>query len=192
MRSRSRKAVFGTVLPAFLFGAGDQYLGSLVTHGWGLWTVAVSQMSATWLVLPFVAGMVGRGPRRGAWLGVGATYVALLGYFVMTLSPVEGVSLGQVDLIAFVHSQSDLLVGGLISGPVFGYLGARWRNERVWWSPMVLGVCACLEPVARLVSDRLIAGAWFGLSRLQSGCRSRWLRWRVGCSGARQQPVRFR
>jgi hypothetical protein len=158
-----------TLLLALLFGAVDQYLGSLVTHGWGEWTVAISQMSATWLVLPFFAGMTQRTSRRGCWLGLTATYVGLLGYFLMTLSPVECVSLARVDLFAFVHSQTDLLVGGLVTGPVFGYLGTRWRTARIWWSPMILAICACLEPVARIAVDRLIAGTWVWVTEVAAG-----------------------
>jgi PPE-repeat protein len=46
-----------------VFGAGDQYLGSLTGsgHGWPVgWSSDVSLLSAPWLVLPFLAGATQR------------------------------------------------------------------------------------------------------------------------------------
>jgi hypothetical protein len=140
---------------AAIFGGADQYLGSLTTHGWGIWTVAVSQMSATWLLLPFLAGMTQDRARRAVRLGLWVTYAALLGYFVMTLSPTENVSLHGFDVARFLRSQADLLIGGVITGPVFGYLGHRWRVSRAWWAALLLAITACGEPVARTAAGRL-------------------------------------
>ena len=143
------------IVSALLFGASDQYLGSLSAHGWGVWTVAVSQMSATWLILPFLGGLTRERGWQAARLGLLLTYVALFGYFAMTLSPLEGVSLGQVHLASFLRSQSELLVGGLLSGPLFGYLGHRWRLSRSWSSALLIAGAACGEPVARALVGRL-------------------------------------
>ena len=145
-------------LAALVFGGADQYLGSLTTHGWGPWTEAVSGMSAPWLLLPFLAGMYEPrmlGARGAAGLGLLATYAALLGYFVMINSPLEGVSIAQFHLALFLRSQADLLVGGLITGPLFGYLGHRWRVDRTWWCALAVALAACGEPPARLAVNRL-------------------------------------
>jgi hypothetical protein len=158
-----------TLLLALLFGAVDQYLGSLITHGWGAWTVAVSQMSAPWLLLPFLAGMTRPTVSRGIALGIGATYAGLLGYLLMTLSPLEGVSLAQIHVTAFLHSQADLLVGGALTGPGFGWLGARWGLTRTWWCPAVVAACACLEPLARAATDRLPPGTWVWTVEVAAG-----------------------
>jgi hypothetical protein len=135
---------------AFLFGAADQYLGGLwsLTHvGW--WAVSVSAMSAPWLALPFVFGTRENDARRSAWVGLAVTMAAVLGYFVMTLSPIEGVSLDHVDVIAFARSQVHVYGPALVSGPVFGWLGYRWRTDR-WWVAAAFVVGAfCLESVAR-------------------------------------------
>ena len=144
-----------TIFLALIFGAADQYLGSLSAHGWGVWTVAVSQMSATWLVLPFLGGLIRERGWQAARLGLLLTYVALLGYFAMTLSPLEGVSLGQIHLASFLRSQSELLVGGLLTGPLFGYLGHRWRLSRSWSSALLIAGAACGEPLARALVGRL-------------------------------------
>jgi hypothetical protein len=111
-------------------------------------------MSATWLLLPFVIGLTQDWGGRAARLGLLVTYAGLLGYFVMTLSPVEGVSLGHLDLVAFLRSQSYLLVGGLATGPPFGYLGHRWRVSRSW-SSLLIAATACAEPSARALTGRL-------------------------------------
>jgi hypothetical protein len=143
------------IILALAFGAADQYLGSLTVHGWGVWTEAVSQMSATWLLLPFVSGLTENRAARAARLGLLVTYAGLLGYFTMTLSPIEGVSLEHVDVVSFVRSQSGLLIGGSITGPLFGYLGYRWRVNRSGWSALLIAISMCGEPVARSLVGRL-------------------------------------
>ena len=114
-------------------------------------------MSATWLLLPFLAGLTRERAAPAAALGLLVTYAGLLGYFVMTLSPLEGVALSQVHLAAFLRSQSDLLVGGLLSGPLFGWLGQRWRVSRSWASALLIAGAVCGEPLARALVGRLEA-----------------------------------
>src|SRR5437899_12390930 len=81
-----------TAVIGLLFGAGDQYLGSLRSMvALGPWTVSVSQMSALWLLLPFAFGCTQDRPRRAMVVGLLVTVSALVGYFAMTRSPLEGV-----------------------------------------------------------------------------------------------------
>jgi hypothetical protein len=49
-----------------------------------------------WLVLAFVFGCTQVGARRAAMIGLTATASAVLGYFALTLSPLERVSLSHV------------------------------------------------------------------------------------------------
>jgi hypothetical protein len=112
-------------------------------------------MSAPWLVLPFVFGWTQERAARAALVGAVATGSALLGYFVMTLSPIEGVSLSNVNVIDFVRSQEANIVGGVVTGPLFGWLGWRWRTERSWLSAVLVAGALCLEPVARVAVGRL-------------------------------------
>src|SRR6478735_8259834 len=82
------------VAVGLVFGGGDQYLGSLTPYlTLGTWTLAVSGMSAPWLVLPFVFGWSQVRPGRAMLMGLTATQSALVGYFALTLSPLEGVPL---------------------------------------------------------------------------------------------------
>jgi hypothetical protein len=141
----------------FAFGAGDQYLGS----GWGLttlggWGAQVSGMSAPWLLLPFIFGCAQPRASRAAAIGLTATMAALLGYLAMTWSPLEGVHLaGPGAVPALAATQLHVILPGLVSGPLFGYLGWRWRTQRSWPSIALVAVAFCLEPLARLTVGQL-------------------------------------
>ena len=137
------------------FGAGDQYLGSLTGSGhlWAVgWSTDISLLSAPWLVLPFVAGATQRVPRRAAVLGLACTYAALLGYGLMTLSPVEHAHLNAAAIRGFLVSERTVLVGGVVTGPLFGWFGQQWRTRRAIAGALVTAAALCLEPLARHVT----------------------------------------
>ena len=142
----------GVGVACFLFGAADQYLGGLwsATH-LGFWSIDVSMMSAPWLAVPFIVGARERSASRAAWGGALATFAALLGYFTLTLSPVEGVALRQVQPLAFLVSQLHILLPAVVTGPVWGWLGHRWRGGHPWFGAVAVGGAFCLEPLARRV-----------------------------------------
>ena len=147
------------------FGAGDQYLGSLTGSGhlWAAgWSSDISLLSAPWLVLPFVVGATQREPRRGALLGLACTYAALVGYGVMTLSPVENAHLTVATLRGFFISERSVLVGGIVTGPLFGWFGQQWRTRRAIAGALVTAAALCLEPLARRVTVNPIShrGVW--------------------------------
>ena len=137
------------------FGAGDQYLGSLTGSGhlWAAgWSSDISLLSAPWLVLPFVAGATQREGRRAALLGLACTYAALLGYAIMTLSPVEHAHVTAATLRGFVVSERLVLVGGIVTGPLFGWFGCQWRTRRSIAGALAPAATLCLEPLARRVT----------------------------------------
>jgi Family of unknown function (DUF6518) len=146
---------------AAVFGGVDQYLGSLSAHPWA---TDVSLLSAPWFVLAFLAGWTQRDPRRAAMLGFGCTASALVGYGLMTLSPIENAELTPQSVAAFVQSESRVMVGGLITGPLFGWLGSRWRTERAWAGALVAALAVCLEPLARVSVGEAIRfrSVWIG------------------------------
>lgn len=137
--------VIALVLSA-AFGAGDQYLGSLSAHPWA---ADVSLLSAPWLVLAFVAGATQKEPRRAVLLGLACTFAAILGYFLLTDSPLENAHYSLADARGFVISDPALLVGGLVTGPLFGWFGHRWRTSRALLGALVTAAALCLEPLAR-------------------------------------------
>ena len=128
----------------------------------GPWTVSVSQMSALWLLLPFVFGCTQDRPRRAMLVGLVATGSALVGYFAMTLSPVEGVALHRIPgvAVALVAGNVVWIVGGAVTGPLFGLLGQRWRARRWWVTAAVVGGALLFEPLARYLRHELIGPSW--------------------------------
>jgi hypothetical protein len=89
----------------------------------------IGNLSAPWLLLPFFAGaaMRGRG-LAGAAAGLAATFAALTAFylanaFVLDLGPH---SLANELRLAFTGYW---FPRGLMSGPVFGALGALWRRH---------------------------------------------------------------
>ena len=169
-----------------MFGGADQYLGSRITLG--PWASSVSAMSAPWLALPFVFGWAQLERRRAIVVGLTVTVAALAGYFAMTLSPVEGVALGRFpgDLVALARSNLRNIVGGLLTGPLFGALGWRWRTARSWASAALLAAAFCLEPVARLAVGQLFE------SRHRMGRRGRARRRPRRLLPARRPPLACR
>jgi hypothetical protein len=133
------------------FGAGDQYLGSGHVLGSG-WPTDVSLLSAPWLVLAFVAGVTQREPRRASLLGLGCTVAALVGYFLMTDSPAEGAHYTLAYARGFVTSEHDVLLGAVLTGPLFGWFGQQWRTRRAIVGALVTAAALCLEPLARRAS----------------------------------------
>ena len=152
-----------TAVLGLLFGAGDQYLGSVRPMvALGPWTVAVSQMSSLWLLVPFVAGCTQEQTRRAALVGLTASASALVGYFAMTISPMEGVPAQRIPTAAVALLASNLMwiVGGLVTGPLFGVLGQRCRIHRSWVGAAVVTGLLLFEPVVRHVSGRIVGPSW--------------------------------
>jgi hypothetical protein len=153
-------AIVAAIVIGLVFGAADQYLGSLITLG--PWTVSLSEMSAPWLILPLIFGATQRTPARAALAGLAATAAALTGFFAMTLSPFEGVSTATAvaDVPGLLGSNLENILGGAITAPICGIIGARARAGR-WWPAAALAAGAlCLEPFAREAVDRRFPPAW--------------------------------
>jgi hypothetical protein len=142
------------VIVGAAFGSIDQYLGS-ISHI--PWLGEVSLLSAPWLVLPFIFGCTQVRPKRAVLIGCVATATALVGYFVMTLTPLEGVHLDGSfgPIFALLHSEAKVIVGGALTAPMFGYLGYRWRTTRAWLSAVLVAGAICLEPLAAAAAGSL-------------------------------------
>ncbi len=133
------------------FGAGDQYLGSGHVFGLG-WPTDVSLLSAPWLLLAFLAGCTQRTPWRAALLGFGCTAAALVGYFLMTDSPAEGANYSLANARGFFVSEHLVLLGAVVTGPLFGWFGQRWRTRGAIAGALITAAALCLEPLARKAS----------------------------------------
>lgn len=144
------------VLVGGAFGAGDQYLGSLPSLG--AWGAPVSLMSAPWLVLPFAFGATQVNARRGALAGLVASASALAAYFVMIMGPFEGghSSFTATELKGLLLSNGLNLAGALVTGPLFGWLGHRWRTRRALSSAaLVAGALLLEQPFLHLLAGSL-------------------------------------
>jgi hypothetical protein len=142
------------VFGACLYGGADQYLGS--RNGLGEWTVSVSQMSAPWLAIAFLAGTWPERRIRAVALGALVTIAAVAGYLVMTLSPLEGVASSSVHWALEIRSQFHVILPGLITGPAFGWLGAYWRSTQSRGPGVLISALFVLEPFARFCDGRLV------------------------------------
>jgi hypothetical protein len=148
------------IVAGFLFGAADQYLGSLKAGAvLGTWTWTVSGMSAPWLILPFVAGVTQERRRRAMALGLVVTMAALAGYFAMSNSPMEGAPLdrfwGGVATMISTGYNPLWILAGIATGPLYGFLGHRWRVARSWISAVLVTAALCFEPLARKFAGML-------------------------------------
>jgi hypothetical protein len=153
-------AFFLAALLGLAFGAADQYLGSM---SWlGQWASTAAQVSAPWLVLPFIVGMTQQRSRRAIVLGLVVTVAALVGYFAMTYSPMEihpwsfsRFTAGIVAVTTRGWYNPVYILGGLVTGPLFGFLGHQWRVRRSWVSAALIAGALCLEPLARWATGQL-------------------------------------
>ncbi len=169
-------ACLAVIVASAAFGAGDQFLGSLV------WPLAstFSLMSAPWLLLPFCIGCSQFTTWRAALMAFAGLVAALAGYTVMIMSPVEGVhNLTPRLAIAVLFSQSRWLPAAALVGPLYGILGQRWRVQRSALSALLAVSPLLLEPVSRFlhlesgqplaylaeVAAGLLAAGYFVLSR---------------------------
>ena len=160
------------IVVGLAFGAGDQWLGTIhALNHLGPWAVSISQMAALWVLLPFLFGCSQKRPREAALVGLTATVAALLGYWAMTVSPMEGVALQSAPSAAAAWLGGNVAwwVAGVITGPLFGYLGHRWRSGGSWTGPALLSAVFLLEPVVRRASDRLIGPSWVWVAEFAVG-----------------------
>ncbi|HET7481555.1 MAG TPA: DUF6518 family protein [Actinomycetota bacterium] len=143
-----------TALGGLAFGMADQYLGS--RSALGAWAAVASLVSAPWVLLGFVAGTTQDEHRRALLMGLLVTLAALVGYFVMTCSPIENVPLprfGSCFVTIARTGQNPLwIAGGALFGPVYAFLGHLWRTRRSWIGAAAVVGALCLEPLARSVA----------------------------------------
>jgi hypothetical protein len=163
-RRNGTAALIIALTAAFAFGAIDQYVGGLRSS----FLTGVSGMSAPWLLVPFLAGAWQPRQRRAALAGLAATWLSVFGYVLMIVSPMEGTHLGprpagltgswtQLSphlFLATLASQWLWFAGGLLTGPLYGWLGYRSRSRRSWATALVAVLPVLLEPVARVLVGR--------------------------------------
>ena len=152
-RRSGASVVLVTLAVAFAFGAIDQYLQVAIpwSHpGAREFAVQVSNgMSALWLLVPFLAGAWQGSQRRAVLVGLAATWLSVLAYVLMIVSPMEGAQLTPRTLAFSLASQWPWFAGGLTAGPLYGWLGHRWRTGRSLAAALLAALPILLEPAAR-------------------------------------------
>lgn len=152
------------VLPiafAAAFGAVDQFLGAR-SYVLGSWAIDASLLSAPWLLIAFLAGWSQSTARRAVTLGFVCTIAALVGYCAMTLSPIEGAVVTLRGVRGLLVGQVAYAGAGLVTGPLFGWLGYRWRTRRDWIGAVAVGLSLCFEPLAHAAVGTTVSfsGVW--------------------------------
>jgi hypothetical protein len=84
-------------------------------------------------------------------LGLGCTAAALVGYFLLTDSPLEGAHYSLANARGFLISDPGVVIGGF-TGPLFGWFGQQWRTRRAIAGALATAATLCLEPLARKVT----------------------------------------
>ena len=82
-------------------------------------------------------------------VSLACTYAALLGYGLMTLSPIEHAHITLAAVRGFLISERSVLIGGIVTGPLFGWFGRQWRTKRAVAGALITAAALCLEPLAR-------------------------------------------
>jgi hypothetical protein len=122
---------------------------------------AVGNMSAPWVILPFLAGTRYSRTLHSALAGVAITLVAFFGFY---LSEAAVLDLGPVrwytELRLTLGSGRAYEVLGVGTGAVYGALGGFWRGRTHGAAPAALGLAFICEPAAVWAIERL--GLWGG------------------------------
>jgi hypothetical protein len=145
------------ILAAVIFGMAVAWLKG---NGGGL-RDAVGNVSALWLLLPFLAGAA-VGNRRltaAAVAGLAATLAALVGFyfaesFVLDLGPHPWLT----DLSLTMGPVRYYGERALLTGPVFGALGFWYQQRRSVTAAGLLAAGFVLEPVAWWLYDLRTGG----------------------------------
>src|SRR5207247_10542018 len=110
--------------------------------------------------VPFIAGIRSRRAASGALLGLLATMSALLGFYVLTTFVVD---------TGFGHElwgNRIYLASGVLSGPLFGALGAWWGRSRSIRASVIAGALLIGEPIVFAVIGVVFPATAVGLDAI--------------------------
>jgi hypothetical protein len=152
MASQGRRIV-GLLLAAAAFGISM----SVVKGNDAGVRDTIGNVSAPWLLLPFAAGaLAGRAKTPvGAAIGLAASIVAMLGFYVTNAAVLDlGPHPWLVDLRLAVEGGRMYLALALLSGPLFGALGAIWQRRHAAALGVAVASLLVFEPAAWLLYQR--------------------------------------
>jgi hypothetical protein len=122
---------------------------------------ALGNMSAPWVLLPFIAGARYSRLLYSAAAGIAITLIAFFGFYlaeaaILDLGPVPW----YTDLRLTLGSGHAYEVMGVGTGAVYGALGGIWRVHMLAAARAAVGLAFICEPVAVWVIEQ--AGLWGG------------------------------
>jgi uncharacterized protein DUF6518 len=113
---------------------------------------AFGNLSAPWLLVGFVAGTQTSRLRNGALLGLAATLAGLAGFYLMTSLVVDLGGRNYLDNLAQeLAANRAYFEGAVIAGPLFGLLGAWWRQNRTVRASVLAGALLMAEPLVLIL-----------------------------------------
>jgi hypothetical protein len=75
-----------------------------------------------------------------------------MGYFLLTDSPAEGARYTVANARGFFVSEHLVLLGAVVTGPLFGWFGQQWRIHGRIAGALATAAALCLEPLLRRAS----------------------------------------
>jgi hypothetical protein len=120
---------------------------------------SLGNLSTPWLLVAFVAGAGFPRLRTGALVGLLATMAALTGFYLLSSLVQDLGNHGFLgDLRLELSANRGYLQGGLLTGPLFGALGAWWRQRQTLPASVLAGALLMAEPIVLLLLDALGPG----------------------------------
>ena len=150
-----RARIAAVLLVAFAFGVLAAWAKGPNTGG----VQSVSQLrgvvgnlSTPWVLLPFFAGMQCTRLRHGALLGLAVTLCALVGFYLLNTLVENLGGHGFVgDLRLELTGNRAYFEAGVVTGPIFGALGAWWHRRPTARASLLVGALLIAEPLAMLM-----------------------------------------
>lgn len=123
----------------------------------------LGNLSTPWVLVAFIAGIQSKRSRWGALLGFLATMSALVGFYLLTSLVVDlgGHSILD-DFGRELRANPVWLASGVMSGPLFGALGAWWGKTRSLGASFVAGALMVGEPIMLTVIGLLFPATVVG------------------------------
>jgi hypothetical protein len=122
---------------------------------------ALGNLSAPWIVIPFLAGARSPSIWRATLIGVATTLASLLGFYMAEAVILDlGPHPWYIDLKLTAGSVNIYEQWGVFSGALSGALGGLWAARRSVAAAAVVGLAFVVEPGITLVTSR--AGIWGG------------------------------
>ncbi|HYZ56626.1 MAG TPA: hypothetical protein VE733_24445 [Streptosporangiaceae bacterium] len=128
----------------------------------------IGNLSAPWLLVALFPALHCRSVMRGALLGLTSTLVALAGFYAALTAVLAGQLGGEghlAELLVEVDANRIYFLGGIVTGPILGAIGAwlgRYQRNSLW---LVVGALVASEIlVVALVHGRHLFPAPFYFS----------------------------